>query len=134
MDEGRHRGPVASSGMGSLLRFGTATALVCLLALSPMACARAEASLSLSPAGNVSGSVLLRGPQADAPGAGLLVTALSRKAHVAHVSTHTAIDGSFTFQLKPGWYLLAVDYWGAPAAQIHVGLCGILVFIETFRG
>ena len=36
------------------------------------------------------------------------------------VSTHTAADGSFRLQLQPGWYLLAVDYWGAPATQIHV--------------
>ena len=32
MDEGRHRGPVALNGMGSLLRFGTATATAWILA------------------------------------------------------------------------------------------------------
>lgn len=111
--------------MGSLPRFGSATAVVCLLALSLMACARAEPSLSPSPAGNVSGTVLLKGVQADAPGAGLLVTALSRKPHVQPVSTHAAADGSFQLQLQPGWYLLTVGYWGARSTQIHVGDSGI---------
>jgi len=125
MDEGHHRGPVSANCMGSLSRIGAAIAFVCLLAMSLTACAQTEASLSPSPAGNVTGTVLLKGVQADAPGAGLLVTALSRKAHVRSVSTHTAADGSFAFQLKPGWYLLAVDYWGAPATQIQVRDSGI---------
>jgi hypothetical protein len=120
MDEGHPRGPVPANGRGRLLRFATAAALVCLLALSLTACARAEASLAPSPAGNVNGMLLLKRAQADVPGAGILVTALSRKAHALPVSTRTAADGSFTFQLTPGWYLLAVDYWGAPAVQIHV--------------
>jgi len=110
--------------MGNLWRIGTAIAVVCFLAISLTACAQSEVSLSPSPAGNVSGSVLLKGVQTDAPGAGLLVTALSRKAHARPVSTHTAAGGSFNFQLQPGWYLLAVDYWGAPATQIHVGESG----------
>jgi hypothetical protein len=111
--------------MGIRWRVGTAIVLVCLLAMSLTACAQAEASLSPSPAGNVSGTVLLKGAQSDAPGAGLLVTALSRKPQVRPVSTHAAADGSFTFQLQPGWYQLAVDYWGAPSAQIHVGDSGV---------
>ena len=108
--------------MSNRWRVGTAIGLLCLLAISVTACAQAEASLSPSPspAGNVSGTLLLKGAQTDAPGAGLLVTALSRKPHVRPVSTRTAADGSFTFRLLPGWYLLAVDYWGAPATQIHV--------------
>lgn len=113
--------------MSNRWRVGTAIGLLCLLAISVTACAQAEASLSPSPspAGNVSGTLLLKGAQTDAPGAGLLVTALSRKPHVRPVSTRTAADGSFTFRLLPGWYLLAVDYWGAPATQIHVGDSGV---------
>ena len=111
--------------MGIRWRVVTAIAFVCLLAMSLTACAQAEASLSPSPAGNVSGTVLLKGVQEDAPGAGLLVTALSRKPHVRPMSTHTAADGSFHLQLQPGWYLLTVDYWGAPSAQIHVGGSGV---------
>jgi hypothetical protein len=111
--------------IGNRWRVGTAIAFVCLLAVSLVACAQAEASLSPPPAGNVSGTVLLKGVQADAPGAGLLVTALSRRPRVRPVSTHTAADGSFRLQLRPGWYLLAVDCWGAPATQIHVGDSGV---------
>lgn len=126
MDEDRPRGLVAAiERMGSLWRTGAMIAFVCLLAMSLMACAQGEAGLSPSPAGNVSGTVLLKGAQADAPGTGLLVTALSRKAHVQPVSTRTAADGSFQLQLQPGWYLLTVDYWGAPSAQIHVGDSGV---------
>lgn len=125
MDEGHHRGPVSANCMGSLLRIGAAIAFVCLLAMSLMACAQAEAGLSPSPAGNVNGSLLLTGVQGDTPGTGLLVTALSRKPHVQPVSTRTAADGSFQLQLQPGWYLLTVDYWGAPSAQIHVGDSGV---------
>jgi hypothetical protein len=123
MDKAQRRGLVAArDGVGDLWRIGTAIGFVCLLAMSLTACAQAEASLSPSPspAGNVSGTVLLKGAQSDAPGGGLLVTALSGKAHVGPVRTRTAADGSFQLQLQPGWYLLAVDYWGAPAAQIHV--------------
>jgi hypothetical protein len=128
MDKGHHRSRVAAKErVGSLSRIGASIAVVLLLALSLAACAHAEASLSPSPSGNVSGTVLLKGAQADAPGSGLLVTALSRKPHVRPVSTHTAADGSFQLQLQPGWYLLTVDYWGAPAAQIHVGDSSITV-------
>ena len=126
MDKGHHRRlAAATERRGSLWGIGTAIAIVCFLAISLAACAQAEASLSPSPTGNVSGSVILKGVQTDSPGASLLVTALSNKALLRPVSTRTAADGSFQLQLPPGWYLLAVRYWGAPATQIHVGDSGI---------
>jgi len=126
VDEGRRRGLVAATGgVGSLSRIGAAIAFVCLLAVSLTACTQAVTSRSTSPVGNVSGTLLLRGAKADAPGTGLLVTALSPKVKVRPVSTRTAADGSFHLQLQPGWYLLTVDYWGAPSAQIHVGDSGV---------
>ena len=126
VDEGRRRGLVAAiGGVGSRWRTGAAIGLVCLLAVSLTACTQAVTSRSTSPVGNVSGTLLLRGAKADAPGAGLLVTALSPKVKVRPVSTRTAADGSFHLQLRPGWYVLTVDYWGAPATQVRVGRFGV---------
>jgi hypothetical protein len=76
-------------------------------------------------AGNVSGSVSLREPDGERPGSGLTVTARSEHPSRHAVTAQTGPDGSFRLALKPGWYLLTVDYWGEPALQIRVPEAGV---------
>lgn len=102
---------------------------VVLVALAATACAQATGSEPSPRPFNVGGTVLLAGPQDERPGAGLVVTARSPKARTRLVTTSTASDGSFHFQLKPGWYLLTVDYWGEPATQVKVPVIGVAAAI-----
>ena len=76
-------------------------------------------------AGNVSGSVSLQEPDGERPGSGLRVTALSERSDRPPVTAQTGPDGSFRLALKPGWYLLTVDYWGEPAIQVQVPEAGV---------
>ncbi len=111
--------------MRSHLCFIGVVGLVILALTSLAACANAQDSTVPPLAGNVNGTVLLRDAQPERPAAGLVVTALGPDAQIRAVSTRTAADGSFHFQVKPGWYLLTVDYWGEPATQVKVPLVGV---------
>ena len=95
------------------------------LTMHPAVLAATPSPQPATSAFNVTGSVRLQQADGERPGSGLTVTARSERSHRPSVRVRTMSDGSFQLSLKPGWYLLTVDYWGEPALQINVPKVGI---------
>jgi hypothetical protein len=106
--------------------------LIAILAAVASACSHASTTSVKAGLFNVSGSVLLKDAAAALrPRGGLTVTALSPDSRIRPVTTRTAADGTFRFDLRPGWYLLVVDYWGEPAVQIKAPGHGVALTAVT---
>ena len=98
-------------------------AVVALLAAVLAAACGGVTQASGRPA-NVSGTVVLKEPAGSVPASGLSVTATRQDASAASAVARTAANGAFHLRLAPGWYLVAVRYWGGPARQVHVPTMG----------
>lgn len=111
--------------MPDLKRLMWLPGLLALAVLLVPGCAWQRGDASSTPSYNVNGTVMLKESQGEQPGGQLSISAHSPGQGNATVTTRTADDGGFHFQLKPGWYLLTADYWGEPAAQVLVAEKGV---------